>query len=181
MRGAALKLGQMLSIQDEQIIPPAVLVALERVRQGADVMPQKQLDKVLISELGPDWRSKLVEFDLQPIAAASIGQVHKAVLLDGTEVAVKVQYPGVADSISSDVDNLLTLLRYASVVPPQLYLEEAVRVAKAELARECDYSLEAENQRKFRDLMDGTKGFYVPKVVDSLSSSRVITTEMVKG
>ncbi|CAN0381118.1 unnamed protein product, partial [Ectocarpus sp. 8 AP-2014] len=97
MRGAALKLGQMLSIQDESVIPPSLAKALDRVRQGADVMPLKQLHGQLEKNLGMNWRSKLAAFDETPIAAASIGQVHRAKLPDGTEVAMKIQYPGVAD------------------------------------------------------------------------------------
>lgn len=103
MRGAALKLGQMLSIQDETIMPPQFQAALERVRAGADVMPRRQLEKMLVSELGPDWRDRVAEFEDQPMAAASIGQVHGARTLDGRRVVMKVQYPGVAKSIESDV------------------------------------------------------------------------------
>lgn len=157
MRGAALKLGQMLSIQDEGLLPEPLakvatvqnltpctycskdqakknvvylpfhfmpirctttLQALERVRQGADMMPKSQLYQQLSSELGEDWRSRLAEFDDTPVAAASIGQVHRARTLDGRLVAIKVQYPGVADSIESDLNNLKTLVTYMNVLPP---------------------------------------------------------------
>jgi len=91
MRGAALKLGQMLSIQDENILPPQFSAALERVRAGADVMPKRQLHKALASQLGKDWRQKVAEFDDQPMAAASIGQVHEARLHDGRRVVMKIQ------------------------------------------------------------------------------------------
>ena len=109
MRGAALKLGQMLSIQDETIMPPQFQAALERVRAGADVMPRRQLEKMLVSELGPDWRDRVAEFDDQPLAAASIGQVHGARMHDGRRVVMKVQYPGVAKSIESDVGESIVL------------------------------------------------------------------------
>jgi predicted unusual protein kinase regulating ubiquinone biosynthesis (AarF/ABC1/UbiB family) len=91
--------------------------ALERVRQGADMMPKRQLDRQLAAELGDDWRSKLAEFEETPVAAASIGQVHRARLLDGRQVAMKVQYPGVADSIESDLRNLRTLVSLAGFIP----------------------------------------------------------------
>ncbi|XP_078444424.1 ABC transporter 1 [Wolffia australiana] len=181
MRGAALKLGQMLSIQDESLVPAPILAALDIVRQGADVMPRRQLDSVLKAELGPDWSSKLISFDYQPLAAASIGQVHPAVMKDGLKVAVKIQYPGVANSIESDIENVRLLLEYTNLIPEGLFLDRAIKVAKEELARECDYELEAENQRRFRELLSGDEGFYVPRVVDAFSSGKVLTTELVSG
>ena len=181
MRGAALKLGQMLSIQDESLVPAPILAALDIVRQGADVMPRKQLNQVLDAELGPDWSSKLISFDYEPLASASIGQVHRAVTKDGRDVAMKIQYPGVADSIESDIDNVKLLLDYTNLIPKGLYLERAMKVAKEELSRECDYVLEAENQKRFHDLLSNAQGFYVPFVVDDISSKRVLTTELVSG
>ncbi|GLT49915.1 hypothetical protein SLA2020_234390 [Shorea laevis] len=183
MRGAALKIGQMLSIQDESLVPAPILAALDIVRQGADVMPRKQLNQVLEAELGHDWPSKLSSFDYEPMAAASIGQVHRAVTKDGMHVAMKIQYPGVADSIESDIQNVKLLLDYTNLIPEGLYLDRAMKVAKEELSRECDYELEAANQKQFRDLLSSanTEGFYVPLVVDDLSSKRVITTELISG
>ncbi|GLJ19056.1 hypothetical protein SUGI_0342050 [Cryptomeria japonica] len=181
MRGAALKLGQMLSIQDESLIPAPILSALEIVRQGADVMPREQLNNVLTAELGTNWQSKLRSFDYEPMAAASIGQVHKAVTKDGIDVAVKIQYPGVANSIDSDIENVRRLLDYTNLIPKGLFLDQAMKVAKSELARECDYELEAANQKRFRELMSGIDGFYVPFVIDEISSKRVLSTELVQG
>ncbi|KAF8042968.1 hypothetical protein BT93_A1335 [Corymbia citriodora subsp. variegata] len=181
MRGAALKLGQMLSIQDESLVPAPILAALDIVRQGADVMPRSQLNQVLDAELGPNWSSKLISFDYEPIAAASIGQVHRAVTKDGLHVAMKIQYPGVANSIESDIENVKLLLDYTNLIPKGLYLDRAMKVAKEELSCECDYELEASNQKRFRDLLSGTKGFYVPMVLDNISSKRVLTTELVQG
>ncbi|PSN44058.1 hypothetical protein C0J52_15929 [Blattella germanica] len=103
VRGAALKLGQILSIQDNTIISPTLQKAFERVRQSADFMPTWQVEKVLETELGEDWQSKIKTFDYKPFAAASIGQVHSAVLPDGTEVAMKIQYPGVAKGIENEL------------------------------------------------------------------------------
>lgn len=181
MRGAALKIGQMLSIQDESLVPAPILAALEIVRQGADVMPKSQLNQVLNAELGPDWSSNLHSFDYEPLAAASIGQVHRAVMKDGLQVAMKIQYPGVADSIDSDIENVKLLLNYTNLIPEGLYLDRAIKVAKEELSRECDYKLEAENQTRFRDLLAGSEGFYVPIVRDDILSKRVLTTELVHG
>ncbi|KAK9281702.1 hypothetical protein L1049_004606 [Liquidambar formosana] len=181
MRGAALKLGQMLSIQDESLVPAPILAALDIVRQGADVMPRSQLNQVLDAELGPNWSSKLTSFDYEPMAAASIGQVHRAVTKDGLHVAMKIQYPGVADSIESDIENVKLLLDYSNLIPKGLYLDSAMKVAKEELSRECDYELEAANQKRFRDLLTNAEGFYVPMVVDDISSKRVLTSELVSG
>ncbi|MBA0877420.1 hypothetical protein Goshw_014084 [Gossypium schwendimanii] len=181
MRGAALKLGQMLSIQDESLVPAPILAALDIVRQGADVMPRSQLNQVLDAELGPGWSTKLTSFDYEPLAAASIGQVHRAVMKDGMDVAMKIQYPGVADSIESDIENVKLLLDYTNLIPEGLYLDRAMKVAKEELSRECDYQLEASNQKRFRDMLSGHEGFYVPLVVDDISSKRVLTTELISG
>ena len=195
MRGAALKIGQMLSIQDENLIPPQIQEVLERVRHGADAMPRDQLEHVLLSELGEDWEAKLDDFSWNPMAAASIGQVHRGRLgVDfsgpdfsnaeagqGPEVVLKVQYPGVADSISSDVDNLMRLVKATSILPKGMYVENAVEVAKKELALECDYTYEAQAQKKFRDLAQGVPGFYVPHVFEPLCGKRVLCTEYVRG
>lgn len=180
MRGAALKIGQMLSIQDESLVPAPILAALDIVRQGADVMPKSQLNQVLDAELGTDWSKKLTSFDYEPIAAASIGQVHKATK-DGMEVAMKIQYPGVADSIESDIENVKLLLDFTNLIPKGLFLDRAIKVAKVELSRECDYELEAANQKQFRSLLSDAEGFYVPLVVDDLSCKRVLSTEFVSG
>lgn len=181
MRGAALKVGQMLSIQDESLVPAPILNALELVRQGADVMPRSQLNPVLDAELGPNWQSKLASFDYEPLAAASIGQVHRAVTKDGLEVAMKIQYPGVANSIESDIENVRRLLNYTNLIPKGLFLDRAVKVAKEELARECDYEIEAVSQKHFRELLSDTPGFYVPRVIDELSSKKILTTELISG
>ena len=182
MRGAALKLGQMLSIQDEGLLPPELQEALQRVRQGADAMPRSQLQGVLEGDLGPKWEETLEEFSPAPIAAASIGQVHSA-RVEGRPVAVKVQYPGVADSLVSDIDNLATLAKVSGVLPDQLFLDNALAVAKKELALECDYTYEAGAQARFRRLLEaeGSRDYYVPDVFPEASGPRVLTTEFVAG
>lgn len=101
-----MKLGQILSIQDESVISPDLAKALERVRSSADFMPDWQVDQVLGSELGHSWEANFEVFERKPFAAASIGQVHYGKLKNGQEVAIKLQYPGVARGIESDIDNL---------------------------------------------------------------------------
>ncbi|GFG30006.1 hypothetical protein Cfor_00598 [Coptotermes formosanus] len=181
VRGAALKLGQMLSIQDNTMISPTLQKAFERMRQSADFMPAWQVEKVLASELGKDWRSEVTTFELTPFAAASIGQVHRAVLCDGTEVAMKIQYPGVAKGIESDIDNLVGIMKIWNVFPKSLFLDNLIEVAKRELAWEVDYERESECTKKFKALLEPYPIYYVPRVIDSLSVKHIFTTELVEG
>ncbi|KAF7694315.1 hypothetical protein HF521_008068 [Silurus meridionalis] len=181
VRGAALKLGQMLSIQDDAFINPHLAKIFERVRQSADFMPIKQMTKALNNDLGPNWRDKLEMFEERPFAAASIGQVHLARMKDGREVAMKIQYPGVAQSINSDVNNLMTVLSMSNALPEGLFPEHLIDVMRRELALECDYIREAECARKFKELLKDHPFFYVPAVIDELCSRHVLTTEMVQG
>ncbi|XP_075060453.1 atypical kinase COQ8A, mitochondrial [Mixophyes fleayi] len=181
VRGAALKLGQMLSIQDDAFINPQLQKIFERVRQSADFMPIKQMMKTLNADLGPNWRDKLDFFEERPFAAASIGQVHLARLKDGREVAMKIQYPGVAHSINSDVNNLMTVLNMSNALPEGLFPEHLIEVLSRELALECDYKREAACAKKFKELLKDHPFFYVPAVVDELCSGHVLTTELVSG
>lgn len=181
VRGAALKLGQMLSIQDDAFINPHLAKIFERVRQSADFMPLKQMTKTLSNDLGPNWRDKLEYFEERPFAAASIGQVHLARMKGGREVAMKIQYPGVAQSINSDVNNLMAVLNMSNMLPEGLFPEHLIDVLRRELALECDYQREATCARKFRELLKDHPFFYVPEIVDELCSPHVLTTELVSG
>ncbi|KAF6211823.1 hypothetical protein GE061_012338 [Apolygus lucorum] len=181
VRGAALKIGQLLSIQDSEVIPPALQAAFERVRQSADFMPTFQVEGVLKRELGQDWRSKFVEFDMKPFAAASIGQVHWGKLHDGAEVAVKIQYPGVAAGINSDIENLVSVLNIWNVFPPGMFIDKLVEVAKKELSWEVDYLREAECTRQFKKLLEPFPDYYVPRVMDDLCTKEIFTSELIEG
>ncbi|XP_014672018.1 PREDICTED: aarF domain-containing protein kinase 4-like isoform X2 [Priapulus caudatus] len=181
VRGAALKLGQMLSIQDNVFISPQLQTIFARVRQGADFMPEWQMKKVLTKELGTDWATKLKSFETRPFAAASIGQVHLATLHDGREVAMKIQYPGIGLSIDSDIDNLMSVLTLANILPKGLYVDNAVLVARKELAWEVDYIREANNCKRFRELMKNDTVFHVPEVIDALTTQQVLTQELIYG
>ncbi|XP_052057184.1 atypical kinase COQ8A, mitochondrial isoform X2 [Apodemus sylvaticus] len=181
VRGAALKLGQMLSIQDDAFINPHLAKIFERVRQSADFMPLKQMTKTLNNDLGPHWRDKLEYFEERPFAAASIGQVHLARLKGGREVAMKIQYPGVAQSINSDVNNLMAVLNMSNMLPEGLFPEHLIDVLRRELTLECDYQREAAYAKKFRELLKDHPFFYVPEIVDELCSPHVLTTELITG
>lgn len=181
VRGAALKIGQMLSIQDNSFINPQLQKIFERVRQSADFMPAWQMNKVLEEELGPQWREKLSSFEEKPFAAASIGQVHHGVLKDGREIAMKIQYPGVAESIQSDIDNLMSVLKMSVALPEGLFADSSLEVLQRELAWECDYKREAQCAKKFRSLLEGDPYFQVPEVIEDLSARRVLSMELVQG
>lgn len=181
VRGAALKIGQILSIQDNSLVSPHLMKAFERVRQAADYMPDWQVEKVMSTELGDNWRSKLASFEEKPFAAASIGQVHRAVLSDGMELAIKIQYPGVAKSIESDIDNLVGMLKVWDVFPKGFFIDNFVKVAKRELAWEVDYLREAEYTSRFKEMIAQYPEYYVPTVVKNMTTASVLTTELVPG
>lgn len=166
--GAALKIGQILSIQDETVVSPTLAKALERVRKSADFMPSWQVEQVMRNELGEFWRNKFAEFDEKPFAAASIGQVHWGKTIDGQEVAIKIQYPGVAKGIESDIDNLVGAIKIWDVFPKGMFLDNLINVAKRELAWEVDYIREAECTRKFRKLLEPYPDYYVPRVIGKI-------------
>ncbi|XP_049643127.1 atypical kinase COQ8B, mitochondrial [Suncus etruscus] len=181
VRGAALKIGQMLSIQDNNLLSPQLKRIFERVRQSADFMPRWQMLKVLEEELGHDWQTKLASLEEVPFAAASIGQVHQGVLKDGTEVALKIQYPGVAQSIQSDVQNLMAVLKMSMALPEGLFAEQSLQALQKELAWECDYQREASCARKFRQLLADDPFFRVPAVIQELCTKRVLGMELAGG
>ena len=156
---------------------------LQRVQDSADYMPASQRNKVLSNNLGENWRDLYSSFDEIPMAAASIGQVHGAVLAEtGMRVAVKIQYPGVASSIDSDLSNLSLLLTASRLLPKGLYLDKTIANARTELAWECDYIREAEAAKRFRSLLLSEQEiFTVPKIIDTASGPQVLTMELMEG
>jgi aarF domain-containing kinase len=166
------------------MLPEPLEKVLQQVQANADYMPDWQLEQVLRTQLGDDWESNFSSFPRIPMAAASIGQVHRAVLKsNGKEVAVKVQFPGIHDSITSDLNNMTLLLRGSAVLPRGLYLDNTIKVFRQELADECDYIMEADSQRKMKLYLgqQGEQFFEVPAVIDELSTQRVLTTEIQPG
>ena len=165
------------------MLPRPIHEVLQRVQDSADYMPPSQRNSVLASDLGSDWRRLFESFEEKPMAAASIGQVHGAVLKsNGQRVAVKVQYPGVAASISSDLNNLSLLLTASRLLPQGLYLDKTIANARVELAWECDYVREANGARCFKNLLaDDSDIFKVPTVYDEASGKQVLTMERMEG
>jgi aarF domain-containing kinase len=139
------------------------------------------LKQVMAGELGPDWQSKFKEFSMSPFAAASIGQVHRAVLHDGTHVVVKVQYPGVAESIDSDLAHLRSIALFSGMLPKGLFMDNSIEVAKRELTWETDYLREAHWIHRFYQAFALDPIFSVPKVFPELCTRKVLTMEFVEG
>jgi aarF domain-containing kinase len=144
-------------------------------------MPHRQMQEIMRNEFGVNWRDMFSEFEDVPMAAASIGQVHAGKMKDGRAVAIKIQYPGIADSIDSDLNNLSLLLTASRLLPKGLFLEKTIEVARAELAWECDYIREAECIQTFGKLLDGDPDYTVPKVIDEATGKNVITMERMWG
>ncbi|KAJ7634452.1 ABC1-domain-containing protein [Roridomyces roridus] len=187
MRGAALKLGQFLSIQDTHLLPADVDKIFRRVQDGAHYMPDWQMEQVLTASLGNDWARIFTSFDRVPFAAASIGQVHHATLAAAVSptgadarVAVKIQFPNIANSIASDLGYISMLLTAGRLLPKGLFLDRTMQVMKEELADECDYRREAGFLRAFQTHLQGDARFKVPWVWDG-STERVLVMEHMDG
>ena len=180
MKGAMMKLGQMASYLD-QGMPEHVRQALAELQSNAPPMSAELAAQVVADELGSAPEEAFAEWDPKPIASASIGQVHRAITHDGRAVAVKVQYPGVGDAIRSDLDNAGMLFAAIGMLFPGLDPEPIVQELRERLMEELDYRREAENQRLFADFYRGHPFIHVPEVVDELSTTLVLTTELAEG
>jgi predicted unusual protein kinase regulating ubiquinone biosynthesis (AarF/ABC1/UbiB family) len=179
MRGAAMKLGQMLSMDTGLVLPPEMTEVMAALRADAPHMPPKQLQGVLDAEWGPGWYGRFARFDVRPFAAASIGQVHRATTKVGRELAVKVQYPGVRASIDSDIDNVATLLRLPGLLPREVDLAPLLAEAKRQLHAEADYEAEARNLAAFGGLLSGSAAFRLPELDRTFSTGRVLAMSYV--
>jgi predicted unusual protein kinase regulating ubiquinone biosynthesis (AarF/ABC1/UbiB family) len=180
MKGALMKVGQMASYLDSGM-PATVRASLAQLQQDAPPMSRALVAATLAAELGAGPEALFEEFDPDPIAAASIGQVHRAITRDGRAVAVKVQYPGVDQAIRSDLVTADVVFRGLAAMYPGLDHGPIVEELRARIGEELDYSLEAASQRHFADFYRGHPFIHVPEVVDELSSARVLTTELAEG
>src|SRR3712207_6550255 len=186
MKGAAMKIGQLASFIDTEFLPPEYAEMyqekLGELRTSAPPMPWKKVKKVLEEEWEGDEPEDLFEeFDHEATAAASIGQVHKAKLPDGRVVAVKIQYPGVAEAVRADMQNAGMILRLAKALAPGLDAKAAAAELKERVLEELDYEFEAQNQRSFARNYRGHPFIYVPDVITRRSTRRVLVTEWVDG
>lgn len=181
MRGAAMKLGQLLSLEGDDLIPAELAEALAILRAGANTMPVAQLKGVLGREYGKGWQRRFAEFHFEPLAAASIGQVHWVRTTDGRELALKIQYPGVAHSINSDVDNAALLLRLVNFLPVDLDVSGLVAEAKRQLRQEADYLQEARYLTYYRELVADEPGLRMPRVHPELTTKRILAMDFTPG
>lgn len=181
MRGAAMKLGQLLSMESSHVLPPEFAEALAVLRSSADVMPQTQVKRLFGREYGKGWEDRFTDLDFEPAASASIGQVHRAVARDGRVMALKIQYPGVAKSIDSDVDNLAMFLNMARVLPRELDVSDIVEEAKRQLRQEADYLTEAANLERYHALLADDDRFIVPRVHRDFSTQRILAMDWIDG
>ena len=181
MRGAAMKMGQILSMDPGVLLPPEMTTILAALRDEARHMPPAQLRDVLNRAWGSDWRRRFARFDVRPFAAASIGQVHRAQTHDGRDLAIKVQYPGVKASIDSDINNIAALLRLSGMVPRSLDLTPMLEDARRQLHEEADYTAEARNLSDFARLLDGSPDFTLPALHPDLSTPQVLAMSYVES
>ncbi len=186
MKGAAMKIGQLASFIDTEFIPEEYRELyqekLSKLRSEAPAMPWKKVKSVLEDEWDGEPVEELFEdFEHDAAAAASIGQVHRAVLPDGRQVAVKVQYPGIAEALRADLQNAQMLMRMAKALAPGLDARAAAAELKERVLEELDYEYEAQNQRTFARAYRGHPFIYVPDVITRLSRRRVLVTEWVDG
>ena len=185
MKGAAMKLGQVMSFLDVGLVPEEYREEFQRklgeLRDAAPKVRFNDMRKVVESELGEKLGEAFAEFDETPIAAASIGQVYRAKLHDGRDVAVKVQYPGVAQAVRADMQNLGMILRLMKRVAPGLDVKATAEEVRSRIGDELDYELEAQNQRSMARIFRGHPFIVVPDVVTSLTREKVIVSEFVSG
>ncbi|MBA2566688.1 MAG: ABC1 kinase family protein [Thermoleophilaceae bacterium] len=185
MKGAAMKVGQVASFIDTGAFPPEVNARLqEKLAELRDAAPQVSFERmraVVESDLGEPLEDVFAEFDEEAVAAASIGQVYRARLHDGREVAVKAQYPGVAQAVRADLQNLGMILRVARRIAPGMDAKAMAAEVRERLTEELDYEHEAQQHRAFARAWRGHPFVHVPDVVTSLSHERVLVTEYVEG
>lgn len=185
MRGAAMKVGQMLSMVEFDELPEdqqrELQEKLATLRDGVPAVPFPRLERLLRAEFGGSLGSVFSEFDERAFAAASIGQVHRATTLDGAEVVVKVQYPGVAEAVDTDLRNAMLLVPLIKRLAPGLDGKALATEMRERIGEELDYELEAQNQRRIERLTRGHPFIHVPRVYTELSTRRVLVSEYVEG
>ena len=181
MRGAVMKVGQLLSMEAGDLLPREMTEILAGLRDSAHAMPDAQLQQVLEQAWGVGWPDRFESFEREPFAAASIGQVHRAKDRHGRRLAIKVQYPGVSTSIDSDVENVARLLKLFRLLPPGFDLQPLLEIARRQLHDEADYRLEALALRRYREHLGQDPVFRLPRVIDELSGAQVLAMTFIEG
>jgi len=181
LRGAAMKVGQLLSMDAGDMLPPELAAILARLRADARPMPMSEVVTIMQASFGKDWENRFKRFSFRPMAAASIGQVHAATTHCGRQLALKIQYPGISQSIDSDVDNVATLLHISRLVPNGLDLQSLLQEAKRQLHQEADYLTEAAHLRRFAIALKDTPDFTVPGVYADLTRNNILAMDFLEG
>ena len=181
LRGAALKVGQMLSMDAGEVLPPELAELTDRLRDGAEPMAPRQLRRVLDQSWGQNWLRQFSRFNTKPAASASIGQVHRAILKDGRAVAVKVQYPGVRDSIDSDIANVGGLIKMSGLLPKGFEIAPLLEEARVQLHDEADYAREASLLAAYADALGEDERFTIPTVHDDRSTETILVMDWLPG
>jgi len=182
LKGGAMKFGQALSVFEaalpEEIAKP-YRETLTKLQESAPPLPTRVVHKVLAKELGEDWRDNFANFEDAPTASASIGQVHKATWKDGRAVAVKIQYPGAAEALISDLNQIQRFAKIFQLVMPGLDMKPLLEELRARIIEEVDYRYEAEAQQKYSEVYENDPDIAIPKVV--MASDRVLVSEWLEG
>jgi predicted unusual protein kinase regulating ubiquinone biosynthesis (AarF/ABC1/UbiB family) len=184
MRGAAMKAGQLLSMDAGSLVPEELAIILDRLRNDAVIMPSVQLIEVLERNWGEEWADHFQRFSFSPVAAASIGQVHRALSQDHREMAIKIQYPGVKESIDSDLDNVFGLLKMSGLIPKELDITPLVDEARIQLKLEADYLQEGRFIEQYSQNMSQFKRrdeLLLPDYYRDLSTEEILCMSFLKG
>jgi predicted unusual protein kinase regulating ubiquinone biosynthesis (AarF/ABC1/UbiB family) len=181
LRGAAMKVGQLLSMDAGDLLPAELTAILAKLRADARPMPMHEVVAVLQQSLGQGWDQRFKRFSFTPMAAASIGQVHAAISQNDRHLALKIQYPGIRQSIDSDVDNVSTLLNISRLLPKDVDLQPLLQEAKHQLYQEADYQCEAKHIRRFAVLLQDAPEFIVPGIDAELTCENILAMDFVEG
>ena len=181
LRGAAMKFGQLVSLDDSVVLTPELADIFAELRNSGYAMPPKQLRQVLDRNWGVGWQKHFKSFDVRPIAAASIGQVHRAKLKSGEEVAIKVQFPNMRRAIDGDVRTLASIVKTFGLTPENLDVDHYAALARDQLMAETDYLQEAENLRSFAQYLSGDQRYRVPTVIEQLCTADVLVMSLEQG
>jgi len=181
LRGAAMKVGQLMSMDAGDLLPPELAEILARLRADASPMPMSQVVSVLNANWGEGWDRQFQQFSFTPVAAASIGQVHLGQTRDGQRLAIKIQYPGVRQSINSDVDNVATLLRLSGLLPKSLDIAPLMAEAKQQLHHEADYLREGAYMGQYGALLRHAGEFSLPQMHTALTTENILAMTRMDG
>ena len=181
LRGAAMKFGQLVSIDDQLILTPELSKIISQLRSAGYSMPPRQVKKVLDENWGQGWLKKFDSFQVAPFASASIGQVHKATLKNGPEVAIKIQFPNIRATIKNDLKSLKFLVNKLGILPPDFNVDHYLQLCEEQLLMESNYRLEAENIKKYSELCCTKDHIKVPKVLENFSTDEILTMSFEEG